>query len=67
MVEKDIPKYFMTFLTPFYKPDSERTLFQSSVLRSVPRDLFQKTGKSLFRSLEFGEYLNKYSPSSVTC
>ncbi|KAF8795694.1 Protein misato like protein [Argiope bruennichi] len=70
MVEKDVPEYYMTSLTPFYKPDSERTLFQSSVLRGVPRNRFQKPGKSLFRSSEyeeiFGEYLNKYSPSSAT-
>ncbi|CAL1300914.1 unnamed protein product [Larinioides sclopetarius] len=70
MVEKDIPEHYMTSLTPFYKPASERTLFQSSVLRGVPGNRFQKPGKSLFRSMQleeiFGEYLNKYSSSSVT-
>ncbi|KFM62795.1 Protein misato-like protein, partial [Stegodyphus mimosarum] len=70
MVEKNVPEYYMTSLTPFYKPDSEKTLFQSSVLRGVPLTRFQKPGKSLHHSVApeelFGQYLDKYSASSVT-
>ncbi|GIY59247.1 protein misato homolog 1 [Caerostris darwini] len=70
MVENDVPEYYMTSLTPFYKPESERTLFQSAVLRGIPVNKFQKPGNCMYHSTQleeiFGQYLNKYSASSVT-
>lgn len=69
MIQKDVPEYFMTSLTPFYNPECERTLYQSAVLRGIPQSKFMKPNKSYY-AIEheqiFGEYLNKYSPSSVT-
>ncbi|XP_015905785.1 protein misato homolog 1 [Parasteatoda tepidariorum] len=69
MVETDVPEYYMTSLSPYYKTECERTIIQSAVLRGVPADKFQKPGK-YYHSPDnkeiFGEYLNKYSPSSVT-
>ncbi|GIX81138.1 protein misato 1 [Caerostris extrusa] len=63
-------EYYMTSLTPFYKPESERTLFQSAVLRGIPVNKFQKPGNCMYHSTQleeiFGQYLNKYSASSVT-
>ncbi|XP_035229143.1 protein misato homolog 1-like [Stegodyphus dumicola] len=70
MVEKDGPEHYVTSLSPFYKPDSEKTLYQSSVLRGVPLTRFQKPGKSLYHSATpeelFKQYLAEYSASSVT-
>ncbi|GFS28326.1 protein misato homolog 1 [Nephila pilipes] len=69
MVEKDIPEYYMTSLTPFYKPDSERAMLQYSVLRGVPVNKFQNPKKSIYNSQTcdeiFVDYLSKYSPSST--
>ncbi|GFQ83791.1 protein misato homolog 1 [Trichonephila clavata] len=68
MIEKDVPEYYMTSLTPFYKPNSERAVLQYSVLRGVPVDKFQNP-KKIFRAQTsdeiFVDYLSKYSPSSM--
>lgn len=42
MVQKDISEYYMTSISPFYNPESERTLYQSAVLRGVPNSKFLK-------------------------
>lgn len=69
MVEKDVPEYYMTSLTPFYKPESERAMLQYSILRGVPVNKFQNPKKSIFHSQSsdeiFVDYLSKYSPSSM--
>ncbi|GFY59383.1 protein misato homolog 1 [Trichonephila inaurata madagascariensis] len=68
MIEKDVPEYYMTSLTPFYKPDSERAVLQYSVLRGVPVNKFQNPKKIFHAQTSdeiFVDYLSKYSPSSM--
>ncbi|PRD23362.1 UNVERIFIED_CONTAM: Protein misato-like protein 1 [Trichonephila clavipes] len=68
MIEKDVPEYYMTSLTPFYKPNSERAVLQYSVLRGVPVNKFQNPKKIFHAQTSdeiFVDYLSKYSPSSM--
>ncbi|KAG8171034.1 hypothetical protein JTE90_005176 [Oedothorax gibbosus] len=52
MVQGDHPDYYMTSLTPFYKPKTEKTLFQSAVLRGIPVNKFQNLGKSIYHTVK---------------